>query len=195
MGSKQTQVRSVCCALQVPGLSRAKMGQGHGGEGGPPAPRTPGALTGRRQARALPAPWLMEGPQARFLGSERTLQDLCGWLPHPDTVAPLQAPGVETLWEGGLQTCTWPPLSPAELTFTLSLGVSVSLVRMGCSSSGNSTGARVLTRPGGACKRIAWEQSLYSCSQSSKDTSEQDGQGPGRRGRPDRGPLPWRGCR
>lgn len=58
--------RSVCCALQVPGLSGAKMGQGHGGEGGPPAPRTLGALTERGQAWALPAPQLMEGPQARL---------------------------------------------------------------------------------------------------------------------------------
>ena len=124
------------------------MGQGHGGEGGPPAPRTLGALTERGQAWALPAPQLMEGPQARLLGSERTSQDLCGWLPHPDTVAPLQTPGVETLWEGGLQTCTWRSLSPVELTFTLSLGMSVSLARMACSLSGNSAGARVPTQPG-----------------------------------------------
>lgn len=100
------------------------MGQGHGGEGSPPAPRTPGTLTERGQAWALLAPQLMEGPQAWLLASERMSQDLCRWLPRPDTVAPLQTSGVETLWEGGLQTCTWHPLSPVKLTFTLSLGVS-----------------------------------------------------------------------
>ena len=72
LGSKQTQLRSVCCALQAPGLSGAKMGQSHVGEGGPPAPRTPGALTERGLEGALPAPQLMEGPQARLLGSEGT---------------------------------------------------------------------------------------------------------------------------